>query len=120
MHSSASNIVLMHEIGERITRHRLNRNLTQEDLAKQAGIGLATLKRIEYGSTSIQLINLVSVLRVLGMERNLDLLVPEVPSSPVQIANTQKKNVRRRARSKTNSAQISESPTWTWSDDNDS
>ena len=103
-------------LGERVARHRLNKNLTQETLARQAGIGLATLKRIEHGSNSTQLINLINVLRVLGLDQNLELLVPDVPPSPIQVANIQKKNTRQRARKK-RTPPADDSPTWTWADD---
>ncbi len=111
---------ILEELGQRVARHRLNRNLTQEELARQAGIGSATLKRIEHGSASTQLSNFISVLRVLGLDHNLDLLVPDVPPSPVQLANIQRKNVRQRARSKRKPAAEADSPTWTWSDDHHS
>ncbi len=83
----------MQELGERVARLRLNKNMTQEELARQAGIGSATLKRIEHGSASTQLSNFISVLRVLGLDHNLQLLVPDVPPSPVQLASIQKKNI---------------------------
>lgn len=105
-------------LGERIARHRLNKNLTQEELSREAGIGSATLKRIEHGSTSTQLINFINVLRALGLEQNLELLVPDVPPSPVQLANIQKKSVRQRARRKRKPMPNADGPTWTWSDDN--
>lgn len=111
---------ILKELGERLARHRLNKNLTQEELARQAGVGSATLKRIEHGSASTQLINFINVLRVLGLDQNLELLVPDVPPSPIQLANIQKRNVRQRARPKQKSAQTTDSPTWTWSDDNHS
>jgi transcriptional regulator with XRE-family HTH domain len=111
---------ILKELGERVARHRLNKNLTQEELARQAGIGSATLKRIEHGSASTQLINFINVLRALGLDQNVELLVPDVPPSPVQLANLPKKNVRQRARSKRKPPQNADTPTWTWSDDHNS
>lgn len=111
---------ILEELGERVARHRLNKNLTQEELAKQAGIGSATLKRIEHGSTSTQLVNFINVLRALGLDQNLELLVPDVPPSPVQLANIQKKNLRQRARKKRKPSIDTDTPTWTWSDDHHS
>lgn len=104
-------------LGERVARHRLNKNLTQEELAKLAGIGSATLKRIEHGSASTQLSNLINVLRVLGLDQNLDLLIPDIPPSPVQLAKSTRKNLRQRARKKQKPSVEEDSPTWTWSDD---
>ena len=108
---------ILEELGERVARHRLNKNLTQEELAEQAGVGTATLKRLEHGSSSTQLSNLISVLRVLGLDQNLELLVPDVPPSPVQMAKMQKKNARQRARKRKNSPLKDVDPTWTWGDD---
>lgn len=110
----------LEELGERVARHRLNKNLTQEELASKAGIGSATLKRIEHGSVSTQLINLINVLRVLGLDQNLELLVPDVPPSPVQLAKMQKKSARQRARKKRTPPENEDNSTWTWSDDHDS
>ncbi len=111
---------ILEELGERVARHRLNKNLTQEELARQAGIGSATLKRIERGSTSTQIINLINVLRALGLDQNLELLVPDVPPSPVQLANLQKKTLRQRARKKRKAPLNSDPPTWRWADDDHS
>jgi transcriptional regulator with XRE-family HTH domain len=109
---------ILEELGERVARHRLNKNLTQEELARRAGIGSATLKRIEHGGTSTQLINFINVLRALGLDQNLESLVPDVPPSPIQLATIQKRNVRQRARGKRKPLPNADSPTWTWSDDN--
>ncbi len=111
---------ILEELGERVARHRLNKNLTQEELARHAGIGSATLKRIEHGSASTQLVNFINVLRVLGLDQNLDLLVPDVPTSPVQLANIQNKNIRQRARRKRKPSTNADAPTWTWADDHHS
>jgi len=90
-------------------------NLTQEYVAKKAGIGVATLKRIEHGSASTQLLNVIKLLHVLRLEQNLDLLVPDVPASPVQMAIIQSKTARKRARRKR--IQAPDTQTWTWADD---
>jgi putative transcriptional regulator len=108
------------ELGERIARHRLNMNMSQEELAKQSGVGVATVKRIEHGSASTQLTNVINVLRVLGLAQNLELLVPDVPPSPIQLANMQKKSVRQRARKKRATPMNTDLPTWTWADDHSS
>ncbi len=111
---------ILEDLGERVARHRLNKNLTQEELARQAGVGSATLKRIEHGSTSTQLVNFLNVLRALGLNQNLELLVPDVPPSPVQLANIQKRGARQRARGKRKPPPNADGPTWTWLDDNHS
>ena len=37
------------ELGNRISRHRLNQDLSQAELARQAGISLRTVARMEAG-----------------------------------------------------------------------
>lgn len=72
------------ELGERLARIRLERELTQAELARQAGISKRTLERLEAGQ-STQLLSLVRVLRVLGLLPALDTAVPELAPSPLQM-----------------------------------
>ncbi len=101
------------QIGSRIARYRLNRNLTQDVLAKEAGISKRTLHRIEHGQ-STQLSNLIRVLRALNLLGNMEALIPEPAISPIQQVKIQGKR-RRRASSSTNE-QASKVP-WSWGDD---
>jgi len=61
---------LMLALGERIAEHRKNRKLTQPELAGKAGIGVATLVRLENTGQA----NLSNCLRVLRALRLLDRL----------------------------------------------
>jgi transcriptional regulator with XRE-family HTH domain len=97
------------ELGQRLAQYRLNRNLTQQALAREAGISLRTLNRIESGEPS-QTANLIRLLRVLGLLDNLEALVPEAPVSPMQQLKLKGK-VRQRA-SSSSPAQVSEP--WSW------
>ena len=45
--------VILAEIGERIARRRLDLQLTQADVAEQAGVSKRTLERIEFGAWSL-------------------------------------------------------------------
>lgn len=100
----------LRELGARIERQRLERNLTQAQLAEEAGIGRATVQRLERGS-SVQLTSLVDVLRVLGLLDGLEVLVPEAVPSPIQRLKTQGRQ-RRRARP-SQQREVAET-TWTW------
>ncbi len=46
---------------------------------------------MEHGSSSTLLIDMMNVLRALGLDQNVELIVPEVPPSPIQLANLQKR-----------------------------
>lgn len=73
------------ELGHRIERLRLQRNQTQADLAAAAGIGTATLQRLETGANAT-LATLIQVLRALGRLGDLDTLISEVEVSPFEIS----------------------------------
>jgi putative transcriptional regulator len=98
------------ELGQRLAQYRLNRNMTQQALAREAGISLRTLNRIESGEPS-QTANLIRLLRVLGLLDNLEALVPEAPVSPMQQLKLKGK-VRQRASSSSAPAQVAEP--WVW------
>ena len=100
-------------LGERISTHRLNKNLTQAQLAKEAGVSHSTLTRIEAGDAS-NTTNLIRVLRALGILENLEQVVPEPGVSPIQQLKLDGK-ARQRARQPTTSKKTeSASGPWAW------
>jgi transcriptional regulator with XRE-family HTH domain len=98
------------ELGSRIAGRRLDMELTQADLAEQAGIAKRTLERIEAGQTS-QLTTLIRVLRVLDATAGLDGLIPEAGPSPMDLLK-HKGKVRQRASGRRR-AKASDKP-WRW------
>ncbi len=107
-----SDKAILKELGKRIARYRLNRNLTQSALAGEAGISERTMIRLEQGQSS-QLLNFIRVLRVLDMLKNLEALVPEPPVSPIQQVKMQGKQ-RQRATSPSGRPESREP--WSWGD----
>jgi transcriptional regulator with XRE-family HTH domain len=101
------------ELGERISHARLDLQLTQANLAEQAGVAKRTLERIEAGA-SAQSSSLIRVLRVLDRLPNLDRLVPETGPGPMDLLKRRGK-VRKRA-SSTRQSKSADLP-WTWDDD---
>jgi transcriptional regulator with XRE-family HTH domain len=97
-------------LAERLARHRLNRNMTQAELARAAGISRRTLARLESGGTT-QLENFLRVLIALGLGDGLGRLVPDVPASPIQQLE-RSGSTRRRA---TGSRQLREKKASSWS-----
>lgn len=111
--NSLSDSAVLRLLGERISTHRLNKNLTQAQLAKEAGVSHSTLTRMEAGDAS-NTTNLIRVLRALGILENLDLVVPEPTVSPIQQLKLAGK-VRQRARQPTTSTKTeSASGPWAW------
>ena len=85
------------ELGGRIARHRLDRGLSQDTLAEEAGLSRSPVVRMERGE-SVQLVSLLRVLRVLGMLDNLDALVPAPQISPIQLLKLRGKERQRAPR----------------------
>jgi transcriptional regulator with XRE-family HTH domain len=73
---------VLHEIGERLERRRIDAGITQAELAEEAGISKRTVERIEAGH-STDFVMLLRVLRVLKLSEALDQLVPDLPQSPL-------------------------------------
>jgi transcriptional regulator with XRE-family HTH domain len=92
-----SDETLLHEIGQRIARLRLERNLSQAQLAEQAGISKRTLERLEAGAAATQLSLFLRVLRQLDLLERLELLLPEPQPSPLALLEQQQQATRKRA-----------------------
>lgn len=101
------------ELGARIAARRLELQLTQAQVAEQAGIAKRTLERMEAGQTS-QLVTLIRVLRVLDCASGLDGLLPEPGARPMDLLK-RKGKVRQRA-SGTRTPGATGKP-WRWDDE---
>lgn len=102
----------LRELGNRLMKRRLELNLTQAEVAEEAGIGKRTLERIEAGA-STQLTNFIRLLRALDLYDRLDLLIPSTAPSPITLLELQGRE-RQRASSH-RSLKVAEEP-WTWDD----
>ena len=100
------------ELGGRLARIRLDANLTQADLAHEAGVSKRTIERLEAGE-STQLGNLLRVLRALDLLGRLDALVPEALPSPVQQLRLEG---RPRERARPTASRPKAKP-WSWGDE---
>jgi len=103
------------ELGQRLAQHRLERNLTQETLAHEAGVSKRTVLRLE-GGESTQLTNLIRVLRALGLLDNLETMLPPRVISPLELLREQKQQ-RRRASRRNRESSTPMTKAWTWGDD---
>ena len=100
-------------LGDRLARLRLQRNLTQAQLAREAGVSKRTLIRLESGESS-QVTNLIRVVRALGLLGNLDAFVPPPLPSPLEQLRSRAKERRRASPGVKKSGPA---PKWTWGDD---
>lgn len=66
--ASSSNVALDYTIiGERIKQARLNKKMTQENLAEKMDVSVAFLSRIERGSSFVSLKRLSQICSILGV-----------------------------------------------------
>lgn len=83
--NSMNNRAVLKEIGVRIRRERLNQNLTQETLAKLAGVSRRVVLDLEAGK-GCGLGSLIEILRALRKLDQLDTFLPDPGISPLQLA----------------------------------
>ncbi len=114
---NSTDLAVLSELGERLARSRLGRNLTQAELADQAGVSKRTIERMEKGE-SVQLTSFVRILRALDLADKIDVLVPEPSLSPMaQLDLKGKERQRASGRHRTDAADEKEggsADTWTW------
>jgi transcriptional regulator with XRE-family HTH domain len=104
------------ELGGRLARHRLQRNWTQAQTAVEAGVGQATVQRVERGE-SVQMTSMVKLLRALDLLGGLDGAVPESIDLPIAQLEREQRKVRRRARGPGRPPSESTDRPWTWGDE---
>jgi putative transcriptional regulator len=102
--SEMTDSAVLAEVGDRLAQHRLQRNLTQAQLAREAGISKRTLIRVENGDSS-QLTNLIRLVRALGLLDGFDAFVPPAIPSPIEQMRSRKKE-RRRASSRARATRV--------------
>lgn len=100
-------------IGERISRRRLERNLTQAELSTNAGVSKRTVERLEAGE-STQLSNFLRILRALDLLDGLEALLPELPPSPIDRLRLKG---RQRQRASSTREPETQARAWTWKDE---
>ena len=106
-----SDELVLQEVGERLARTRLERNLTQANLAETAGISKRTLERLESGAASTQLTTFIRVCRALGLLPRFDTFLPKPLASPVEQV---KLHGRKRKRASGTRVEKTVNKKWTW------
>ncbi len=87
---------ILRELAERIARIRKAQGFSQTELAREAGIGVATLRRIE-GGQDCHIETWIKLLKALNMASTIDALLPETFNSPM--AETLAKKSRKHRKS---------------------
>jgi transcriptional regulator with XRE-family HTH domain len=115
IHSQLTEVAVVSELGARLAHVRLEQELQQSELAALAGIGIATLQRLEAGQ-EVRLTTFIRVLRALGLLDALDALIREPGPSPLELLKLQGRR-RQRVRSSRASDEADPSEPWRWGDE---
>jgi len=93
---------MMKALGFRLCQQRLANRLTQDELARRAGISKRSLERLEKAESDPRLSAFVAVCQVLGLSQGFSAMVPEVELGPLAVAAGKHlpKRVRRSAKPK--------------------
>lgn len=90
-----SDRAILREMGRRLKRKRLDKNMSQQELAELAGLNRTTVSEIEQGNP-FAMLTFIQILRALDALEELDSLLPDPGISPLQLAKMKGK-VRQRA-----------------------
>jgi transcriptional regulator with XRE-family HTH domain len=85
---------ILAEMGRRLARVRKQQGFSQTRLAEEAGIGVATLRRIESGQDG-QMASWLKLLKALRMTASVDALLPETFASPMAEVLTKAKQSKK-------------------------
>lgn len=100
------------ELAKRVQRARLDRQMTQADLASAAGLARPTVERFEATGVA-QLATLVRILRALGMLDRLEVLLPETTMRPIEALETRGEGRKRASRPRKSATPAKP---WKWGD----
>ena len=97
---------------KRLESIRLTRNMTQVQLAKEAGVSPRTIGRLEKGQ-GVSVDTFIRVLTALGIQQNLEALLPDPTVRPIERIGL---GGRERKRARPTRPASSETASWSWGD----
>jgi transcriptional regulator with XRE-family HTH domain len=109
--------VVLGVLGDRLAHTRLERNISQAELAAEAGVSKSTIERLEAGQ-DVRLASLTRILRALGMLERLDVVLPEPLPSPIERIRLEGRR-RRRAAGSRGAPRPEQAGAWSWDIDPD-
>lgn len=104
-----TNTAILAEIGLRIKARRIALAITQKELANESGVSQRTISGFENGE-NISLDNLLSILRVLRLLQEINLLFPEKKVNPFDVINLG------HSKKRVSSKKTQKDTSWTWED----
>jgi transcriptional regulator with XRE-family HTH domain len=115
LQSTMTDEAVLSELGARLARLRLGRNLTQADLAKAAGVERKVVLRVEAGEP-VNATSLVRVLRELDLLEALDRLIPESGPTPIELVDLRGRGRRRASGGRRRGRDRDGESPWQWGD----
>lgn len=109
--SELTDEAVLQELGARLARLRIERNLTQAALAEQAGVSKRTLERLEAGAVATQLSGFLRVCRSLGVLEAFETVLPSTAPGPMARL---RHGPRQRKRASGRRAAGSSDEPWSW------
>ena len=103
------------ELGKRIKALRIRKSYTQEEFANLSGVSKGTVANVENGE-SIQLGNMLKILRELDSINALEVLLPSSEMSPMELIQAKVEMPRKRVR-KTSNSKAQNNSGWKWGED---
>ena len=94
MWTELSDPAILQKMGRRMRDYRMRMEMTQGELAEKSGVSMGTIVRMEQGS-AISTLLFISVLRTMGLLENLEVLLPELSISPIQMRKMQGRKIQR-------------------------
>jgi len=110
--SIANNETILVYLGSQIRNIRLARNISQAQLAEEAGVTTLTINRLEKG-LGTTLDTFIRVLIALGIQQNLTKLLPDPTIRPMERIS-ESGTERQRARPRKTNPQLTG---WAWGED---
>lgn len=100
---------VMKELAARFKQHRVSSRITQRELAEKTGVSLRTISRFEKGG-EIGMLTFIKLLKGVGLENNLENVIPDYTKRPSYFANGGKLPKRARKKRQTDDE-------WVWGED---
>lgn len=70
--------MISEELSSRFKQYRIKKSVTMAELSAKSGVSVGTIVRFENGN-DIGLLNLIKLMKALGLEDNIEQLIPELP-----------------------------------------
>ncbi|PJI29144.1 helix-turn-helix domain-containing protein [Acinetobacter pseudolwoffii] len=110
-HKSDNPSYIAEVVGLRLKRARLNRDMTQVEVADRAWVSKRTVLKAEKGD--VRLADLIAILQALEMLDEIDSFLPEPPLSPIELLKLRGK-IRKRASGNNKNKNKTDTPNLGW------